>query len=279
MWSRMRLPLLTGVALLATALPGLAPAPAPPPSPVAPHGSETRPVAHRLIYPAHGPLDVALAQILPVIRMKGIRLEDAVDQLREQTGANLFVDWNQLRSDETPPKELRVDVDVREVSLADALTLVLRSAADGVEWGIEWGIEGTVIVVTDRARVVHPIRVYDVRDIVDGDVARRVALEGPPATVPAENERREKVARAECATRLRDLLIASVAPESWTEMGGSVGSVRELNGRLLIVQTWQNHRQLEALLDGLRRDGLDTYPTTRVAPPADSDSNAPSVKP
>lgn len=263
-WPRTRLVCLAALAVLAAALVGSGPPTVPrpgTPSPAARQGSATRPAAHRLIYPAHGPLDVALAQVLPVVRMKGVRLEDAIDRLRDQTGINLFVDWSRLGSEGTAGRELNVDVDVRGVSLADALTLVLRSAGDG----IDWGIEGGVVVVTAGYTVVRPIRVYDVRDVIDGDVAQRVALDGPPATVPAENERRAKVAREEFAARLQDLLIASVAPESWREVGGSIGWVQELNGRLIIVQTWQNHQRLETLLDGLRRDQLDTYPTTRAA--------------
>jgi hypothetical protein len=273
MWPPTRLACLAAFVVLAAVIVGSNPEPTPaepvpPPLTAAPASPATRPPAHRLIYPAHGRLDAALAQILPVVRMRGVRLEDAIDQLRDQTGINLFVDWNRLGSEETPGRELGVDVDVRGMSLADALTLVLRSAGDG----IDWGIEGGVVVVTAAYNVVRPTRVYDVRDIIDGEVARRVALEGPPATFPAENERRAKVAREECTTRLKDLLIASVEPKSWNEVGGSIGSVQELNGRLIITQTWQNHRELEALLDGLRRDRLDPYPTTRAAAKSDTEA-------
>jgi hypothetical protein len=284
MWPRIRLVCVMMIAVAAAALGVSGPTPPGPPRTPSPDGSHEpamRPLPHRLIYPAHGQVDEALAQVLPVVRMRGIRLEDAIDQLRERTGVNLFVDWNQLRSGETPPQELSINIDVRGVSLADALTLVLRSAGDlsGAGDWIEWGIEGGVVVLTNRDRVVRPIRVYDVRDIIDADVGRRVALDGPPATVPAENERRAKVAREEVVKQLEALLMAAVAPDSWIGLHAD-SPLNEFGGRLVIVQTWENHRRLEALLDSLRPEQLHSSPTTRAATTAaGADPVAPESRP
>ena len=46
----------------------------------------------------------------------------------------------------------------------------------------------------------------------------------------------------------------SVAPDSWTDFGGSVGLISISDGTLIVVQTPQNLRQVHQLLDDLRID-------------------------
>src|SRR5205823_4389976 len=39
-----------------------------------------------------------------------------------------------------------------------------------------------------------------------------------------------------------------VAPDTWKDNGGSIGSIQVYGGRLIIVQTWSNHRAIRRLL-------------------------------
>ena len=49
----------------------------------------------------------------------------------------------------------------------------------------------------------------------------------------------------------------SVAPDSWTDFGGSVGLISMSDGTLIVVQTPQNLRQIHQLLDDLRIDVME----------------------
>src|SRR5439155_2391569 len=48
------------------------------------------------------------------------------------------------------------------------------------------------------------------------------------------------------------LITQTVAPDSWRDAGGTIGSVRELQGQLIVTQTPENQRLLQGLLEQLR---------------------------
>lgn len=51
---------------------------------------------------------------------------------------------------------------------------------------------------------------------------------------------------------LFDMITQSVAADSWRDAGGSVGSIKEWNGNMVVTQTAENHAQLRDLLNALR---------------------------
>ena len=63
---------------------------------------------------------------------------------------------------------------------------------------------------------------------------------------PGQKSREDRVAE------ITSLIQETVAPDSWREAGGTVGSVRELSGQLIVSQTPENQRQLRGLLEQLR---------------------------
>jgi hypothetical protein len=64
--------------------------------------------------------------------------------------------------------------------------------------------------------------------------------------------------------RFRDLtetLKSTIAPDSWRDNGGTIGSIREFRGRLMINQTSSNHRAIHRFLDQIRAaEGLTRRP-------------------
>src|SRR6185503_6157707 len=64
-----------------------------------------------------------------------------------------------------------------------------------------------------------------------------------------EQQQRTRQQLVEDITRL---ITETVAPESWRDAGGTVGSVRELQGQLIVTQTPENQRLLQGLLEQLR---------------------------
>lgn len=53
---------------------------------------------------------------------------------------------------------------------------------------------------------------------------------------------------------LVSLIEEMVAPESWHSAGGRQGAIKAINDSLVISQTEENHRAIQAILEGLRHD-------------------------
>lgn len=62
----------------------------------------------------------------------------------------------------------------------------------------------------------------------------------------------DRPTREERITLIRQIITSNVDPEGWTEGGGEVGTIQELNGQLIINNTPKNHRAIVGLLSKLR---------------------------
>jgi len=49
------------------------------------------------------------------------------------------------------------------------------------------------------------------------------------------------------------LITSTVDPTSWEQAGGGPARIREYRGTLVIAQTYQGHRKVKRLLEGLRQ--------------------------
>src|SRR4029077_16079526 len=58
--------------------------------------------------------------------------------------------------------------------------------------------------------------------------------------------------RQELVDAIIKLIQDTVASETWKDNGGTVGSLRELSGQLIVTQTPENQHQLIKLLEQLR---------------------------
>src|SRR6201999_3081572 len=58
--------------------------------------------------------------------------------------------------------------------------------------------------------------------------------------------------RQELVEQITKLITDTVAPESWRDSGGTIGSIRELQGQLIVTQTPENQKALVNLLEQLR---------------------------
>ena len=133
------------------------------------------------VCPPDGEVDARLRQVLPLVRMRGTPLAEAIDRLREQTGANLLVDWGRLREINVDRKT-PVEVDLHDVSFARALHYLLASVGNPAGRA-DWGLDDGIIVVTtaDVTTGMTEVRVYDVRDLIGPSppVRTRPARAGP----------------------------------------------------------------------------------------------------
>jgi hypothetical protein len=221
------------------------------------------------VYPPDGKIDAALKRRLPIVRMREVSLRDAIEWIRSQSGANLFVDWVALRGANID-RAAKVDVDLQDVSLAQALDYTLRSTPRDPSTQLWWDVQDNVIVISAEGGIGRSgsIKIYDVRDLMESELAREKARwdawvkeHGPPQphfgnSEPTWDEQAQAIIR---------IITDHVEADTWKDNGGAVGSIRELNGRLIVQQTWQNHQKVEAILDELREKGL---PDTRPSGPA-----------
>jgi hypothetical protein len=235
------------------------------------------PVAHRgHVYPPDNKVDLALKQRLPVVRMRQVTLEAAIEQLRSESGANLFVDWVALRAANID-RAAKVDVDLRNVSLAQALDYTLQSTPRDPSTLLSWDVQDNVIVVSPGGGIAHDgsIKIYDIRDLMESELATQKArwdawVKGHGPYQPSNTARAQNGGAPseptwdDLAQTIIRIITDHVAADTWKDNGGATGSIHELNGRLIIQQSWQNHQQVEAILDELREKGL---PATQPSGP------------
>jgi hypothetical protein len=189
-----------------------------------------------------------LEQKLPEVRFDGGALSDVIDFLRDVSAANIHVEWKRLEEaglDRNSP----VSLSVRNVSLAHALELTLSSAAGG-NVPLAYSIDRNVIRIStgEHLEALTEVRAYDVRDLV-------------PNEMPME--------------RLAELIEKSVAPDSWRESGGTVGSILASKHKLIVTQNPMNHLQIKAVLRMLREDPKEAPVTADAASAARGPGTAP----
>ena len=224
------------------------------------------PPARHVLYPQSSETgaEAKLGQVIPSLRLKNVPLHEAIEHLRELTRANIFVNWRSLEAAGLD-RDVPVDVDLHDVTLAEALKWVAKSVS-GAYAKVTFTLHGGVIYVandSDVARVAGWY-VYDVRDLLDGEHALKLpagwAGGGSNPHDPAGARRGEVI------DELVNLIQVTIAPDSW-EDGGGTGSIHEFRGRLFIRQTWENHQLVEAALSALR------VPEKRLWPPASRPSD------
>jgi hypothetical protein len=108
-------------------------------------------------------------------------------------------------------------------------------------------------------------RIYDIRDLIAVMKADALKLPAIAAGDVADSteETRMPVTRAEAVDRIIQVIEGTVLPDSWRDNGGAVGSVQELAGQLVVVQTMEGHRLLSDFLRRLRAgagDGREAKP-------------------
>lgn len=193
---------------------------------------------------------------LPDANFKDMPLCDVIDSLAAASGANMTVRWGVLESaglDRKAP----VSFKARNVTVEQALDHVLSDAGGGnVALGFDID-KGTLLVSTneDLGRL-SSIAFYDI-----GDLLRRPV---PPTTQPSESEQVDSIIKV-----IEDLINS----DAWKDNGGTVGSIREFNHKLIVQATPKMQREIQVLLDKLRETPVTSStpePTPSVMFPVDA---------
>ena len=178
-------------------------------------------------------LDAKLADL----KFSGDALQDVIDRFRTAGSLNLFVNWRALEKQRVT-RDLPVTLDLSNLPAGKALDRLLEQVG-GDTLRLGWTIDqGVVTISTCEDLSKNTItRVYDIRRGIRGAATRD----------------------ADIATVIRR--VRGVDPLSWRDAGGSIGSIRELSGQLIVTQTPQVHQRIiEELKDIQPPAGLGDLP-------------------
>ena len=178
-----------------------------------------------------------LAQLAPEINFSALPFSDAVDFFRDTTELNLFVNWRAIEGAGVG-RNAPINVRLKNVPFEQALRYVLRDAGAGTV-ALDFAVVDGIVNITtaDELATDVKVRVYNVARL----------LKQMPSTMPANDS--EEIIRANKAEHLVQIICETVAPDSWRSAGGAVGSISEINGRLVVGQTEANHALIAKLLE------------------------------
>ncbi|HEY2587909.1 MAG TPA: hypothetical protein VGI81_19350 [Tepidisphaeraceae bacterium] len=198
-----------------------------------------------------------LEQRIPELNLDSTTLEDAIDLVRKATKANLVVNWNALAASGIS-RDTQIKLRFRNATLDRVLATILNVA--GGDYPTMHAVrDGIIAIATQDVLRDTNVRVYDVRDLVE---PARGIRPSPGATQPEPQQSTvqlhgsgDPMSREEAIHSLTRLVEDDIDTDTWRDNGGSIGSVREFAGRLVITQSPATHRKIAALLRTLRAGG------------------------
>ena len=203
-------------------------------------------------------LDVVVDQV----DFRQTPLSEAFDALAKKTGTNIVVRWKVLEeagADRDAPLTLRLN----NLPLGRVLTLLCDEASiPQASVTLAWRVDGETVIVTTADERTHytQVRLYDVRDLIESHYAYRVKTGWKPAPPERAASLLGAVSstgvpgdpRVEAVETLTHLITESVAPDAWRDAGGTIGTIREMDGRFIITATPAMHEDVMRLLELLR---------------------------
>ncbi|HEY7090524.1 MAG TPA: hypothetical protein VH518_20670 [Tepidisphaeraceae bacterium] len=204
----------------------------------------------------------ALNTVLPDLRFDNISIGDAVEFLRDVSGANIHVNWKALE-EAGVGKDATVNVRLRGVSLRKILGMVLNEAGAGNL--LTYYIDDNVIEVTTRALADQQLitRLYPVDDLimdVPDFIGPDFQLSGTSSTGggggggsqlfsgTSNDQQGSMSTRAERAQALIDTIQTIIQPEIWNTNGGPA-AIRFWNGSLIVTAPRSVHEALGGFVD------------------------------
>jgi len=199
---------------------------------------------------------------------------DVVDQLADDQKLNIIVNWHDLKRagiERSTPIDLRLP---NEITLKKALTEILEQAGGGsVEVGYSLDDGAIKIATQDTLDRETYSAVYDISDLLMevpvfndapvtdlAEATRRSAAMRQAQTQDRpwlygdddDDEDEESSQRRDRVRQIIELIQENVAPDSWTGRGGSIGTIDEFNGQLVITQNSAAQERISSLLGKLR---------------------------
>jgi type II secretory pathway component GspD/PulD (secretin) len=212
----------------------------------------------------------SLDKRVPELRFDSNAFSDVIDYLRDVTATNIYVNWRALEAAGID-KTTAVSIRLRDVKFSKALRTILDDVG-GSNVKLGYTIDDGVITIStadDLAKNTNT-RVYDIRDLIIDvpDFTNAPPFDLSQVTQTSSgggggqslfsgnsggtNGGTAGPTRTDLVESIIKLIQDTVASDTWKDNGGAIGSIRELQGQLIVTQTPENQRALVGLLEKLR---------------------------
>ncbi len=202
-----------------------------------------------------------------------VPFDEVIERLAQANNINILPNWKNLANANVDRKST---IDLRlpaEISLKKTLTEVLDQASGQVQLGFV--VSEGVISIATQAHLDQKTetRVYDISDLLfeipELTNAPMMDLRNMTPPSPFGNEREQlpwvqgdddddhpeiDINRNDRVSTIINLIMDTIAPESWRDRGGSIGMMRELNNQLVVTQNAATQQRVSGLLDRLREE-------------------------
>jgi len=206
----------------------------------------------------------------------GVRLADAVEWVRQVAKVGVDVNWTSLETLRVTPDSTVTLQLTHGVPIATILDKIVRKVSPDDRSAVGWTVEdGMVTIASEEVlRKNTPVVIYDVKDLLieipnytnvpSFDLAgvlqtsQGVGGGASPFGGDGAGDRASTLGGVEHRTRqdrvrqIVEIIEQTIDAEGWKDLGGSTGSIQELNGSLIITNTPANHQAISGLLSKLR---------------------------
>jgi type II secretory pathway component GspD/PulD (secretin) len=203
---------------------------------------------------------------LPRVELPNIAFSDAIDYLRDVTGANILVNWKALEADSIDKTTTTVTVALHDVKFSKVLDIILQEAGGGkLAYTIDEGV--ITISTADELNKAVKTQVYDITDLlinpnfdptiqsigsgsaqVTGTGGGSGSSSGLQSGTQTQNTDREQQ-----LTDIKKKIENTVEFSSWKDNDpNGYGQIDDFNNQLIITQTSEVHEKIQNLLSQLR---------------------------
>jgi hypothetical protein len=215
---------------------------------------------------AEAETDAGLDRRVASVNFDATPFDEAIESLRRQTGADITLKTGELTSAGLAPK-MPVTLRAADLPLKRVLEMVCDDFGGNSSAMLDARAQdGRIIVSTrhDNARFAVT-RMYDVRDLLRAHYETRYRFGWRPperSTQPQTSGsgmlfgQSQQAPYDEAIETLTRLLMELVEPDMWRDNGGTVGNIRDFNGRLIIFASPAMHDEIVELLALLRKGTL-----------------------
>lgn len=193
---------------------------------------------------------------VPEIRLADATLGEAIELLRDASGANIHVNWPALEALNIT-REMPINMRLRSVSLRSVLKLLLADVGGGL---LTFYVDDGIIEITTRELADQQLitRVYPVEDLIleipnftdapdfqiqSSSGGRGASGSGSIFSGSLGEETATGRTEAERGEELVQVIMETVDPEVWRENGGTA-SIRFFRGKLIITAPRSVHETI-----------------------------------
>jgi hypothetical protein len=197
-------------------------------------------------------IDAGMDRIVPEVSFQNTPLEKAIEILREQTKTNLVGDWNVIEASGIDPSK-PISCRLTNLPLSRVLDVVGTLAAPIKGQLSAQVVDGVIEFSTTEALSKYvETRIYNVRDLIEASLKLHQKWNSIPQSSTAPQS---PPSFDESINDLKKLITDTVEPDQWRDAGGSVGSITEFNGLLIITGTPKMLQEIDDLLAKIRKEG------------------------